>query len=192
MIGVSGDRMVDLLLYGAPSERTRNYFQNELNTLSSVLTPNHWAVDTFKNAYDHYYSQQAVDEAQMHLSQSASQFRDDIIHSISYDKYTPNLLTQRYIMACPEVWDLKMKGLSNDFNMQYRDPEPWVKDIYWRNDYIDIMDGVLTFDKEGNGYYVNYVREETSMLSKVEKDIIYNNWMVVRDLLANDEDPTII
>lgn len=190
--GVSGDRMVDYLLFGVPSEKTRNYFQNELAGFQNIVQPDHWALTNFQNLYNGIYSQEAVSTAQNILRKSSIQFRDDIIHEVSFETYKPNLLTQQYIMACPEVWKLREKGLSNDFNMQYKDNQTDIKDIHWRNDYINIMDGILVPVTDDSGYYEHYFREEVNVLSLEDRLVVLNNWDIVRDIISSGEDPTVI
>lgn len=190
--GVSGDRMVDYLLYGVPSEKTRNYFQNELQGFQNVMRPDHWALTNFQNLYNGLYGNEAICTAQNILRKSSVQFREDIIHEIDFNRYNPNLITQRYIMACPDVWSLREKGLSNDFNMQYQDPQPDVKDIHWRDDYIAVMNGILVPIDPEKGYYEHYYQEEAEVLSIEDRLVVLNNWDVVRDIIANGDDPTVI
>lgn len=190
--GISGDRMVDYLLYGAPSEKTRNYFQRELSNFSQVMAPDHWALTNFQNVYNSFYSQDAVDTAQNILRKSSLHFREDILHEVHYDNYKPNLMTRQYIMACPEVWNLRMKGLSNDFDMQYKDTQPDVKDIHWREDYINVMDGILVTTSDEDGYYEHYDREEINILNIYDRLVVLHNWEVVRDIINSGEDPTVI
>lgn len=190
--GVSGDRVLDYMLYGVPSEKSRKYFANQLHNLSSILPENNWIVNNFQNVYNSIYSNDAIEEAKNVLRKSSSQFREDILHEISFDHYTPNYITQRYIMACPEIWNLHNKGLSNDFDMQYTDLEPDIKDIHWRSDYMDVMDGILNFEKDGSGYFEHFYREETSVLSLTDRMVILNNWEIARAILDSGEDPTVI
>lgn len=192
-LALSGDRMVNCLLYGVPTEQTRQYFQNEIDQLiNHVKSDNHWAVNTFNNIYQNIYSQEAVNNAQWCLRHSSSQFRDDVLHYVSYSAYRPNLITQKYIMACPDVWNLRIKGLSNDFNLTYIDDEPEIKDITWRKDYIQVMNGFMDYDKEQDGVFVNYHTEDIEDLSTIDQIVVLSNWDVVRNLITNHEDPTII
>lgn len=192
-LALSGDRMLDCLLYGVPTEQTRRYFQNELDQFRSYVgNDNHWALRSLDTIYQNVYSQEAVNNAQWCLRNSSAQFRDDILHFISYNAYRPNLITQQYIMACPEVWNLRLKGLSNDFNLTYVDNEPEIKDITWRDDYIKVVDGFMDYDKNGEGVFVNYRTENEEEFSTIDQLVNLSNWDVVRNLIANHKDPTII
>lgn len=191
MLGLSGDQMVDYLLYGAPKQETVSFFQKSLDRLMSVGSRvSQWAIDSSRQYFDRFYSNDAIISAQNFLRSTASHCRDDIIHIVTHDIYKPNLLTQQYIMACPDVWGLRVKGLSNDFGMKYHDNDPEETDISWRKDYAMVDQGIVHHLEDGCQYTNYYFDDDREKLSTEDQFTILENWKVVRSMLALGEDPT--
>lgn len=191
MLGLSGDQMVDYLLYGAPKQETVSFFQKSLDRIMTAGSRvSQWAIDSSKQYFDRFYSNDAILSAQNFLRSTASQCRDDVIHVVTHDLYKPNLMTQQYIMACPEVWDLRLKGMSNDFGMKYYDLDPEEKDIGWRKDFAMVDQGMVHHLDDGCKITTYSFDDDREKISSEDQFTIQDNWRVVRSMLALGEDPT--
>ena len=189
---VSGDAVLNSLLYGVPSSSTINYFKEKVDYLqNNVVSGCEWLRDKAIGVFNNFYSYGAIREAQEIIRNSAAQFREDTLHLVSFDNYTPNLMTQSYIMECPEVFERYKKDMTDNFGGTYYDPEPYETVSRYRTQYANVMDGVLQFDSDGNGYTDHYYREdEEEPLTLEDKVVVLRNWDVVKSFLDSGMDPT--
>lgn len=192
-MSLSGDTYLDTILYGVPSNGTRQFFKEKAQYLTNVLSnTGSWLAEKSMQVFNNFYSDQAIAQAQSILRESSNQFRDDYIHRVTENNFRPNLLTQRYLYGCPELWDRYLRGMTSDFGGTYLDLQPYEKDIRFRDEYMDVVDGVLRFKSTGEGYVEHFIRceEPKNKLSVADKLCMLENWRVVRSLLEQDIDPT--
>lgn len=189
---LEGDRVVDYMLYGPPSERAIDFFRRQRDMIvNSGVELSKWAIESTKKYFDKFYSRRSVEEAKEFLRDTGGYFREDILHRVTYNDYRPNLITQSYIMECPEVWDRRKKGMSNEFGNRYIDTEPNVKDVQWRTKYLKAIEGILEEDGEILKYTTSVIStDEEPDLDIRDQVIIMNNWDLARYMMSVGEDPT--
>lgn len=188
---MTADMMFKNVLYGTPGQSTINFFKEQTNKLvNSGINFSQWVIDGAKNVFDSFYSNQVIRESQEILRKTGRHYKEDVLHEVNYHDYYPNLKTAQYIMACPEIWSLREKGLSNDFNNTYFDPEPEIKDIQWRKDYIETVNGIVQFDREGNAFVEHYEGEDIETIEFEDQVLILDNWKIAKQMLGMGLDPT--
>lgn len=173
------------LLYGMPRESMRRYVDDISESISGI---NSWLREKVDGIRQRYFSSEAISRARRTLYESSNQFRDDLIHRVSYERYTPNLLTSRYIMAEPYLYQLHRQGMSDDFGGTFLDNDP-CQDPTMRKDYLNVMDGVYIPEEEG-GCVITSIMEEVNPLDEYEQDLILDNWEISRGLRVMGMDPT--
>ena len=191
---LQGDRVVDYMLYGPPSERAVDFFRRQRDLIvSSGVELSKWAIESTKKYFDRFYSRKSIEEAKEFLRDTGGYFRDDILHRVKYNDYRPNLITQSYIMECPEVWDRRKKGMSNDFGNRYIDEEPKITDVKYRTKYLKAIEGIVEEDDDNNVYKFtssSISTDESEDLSIKEQSVILQNWDIARYMMSVGEDPT--
>lgn len=195
MVAAANEGVLNALLYGIPSQTTVDYFRDKVNYLQGFATSAFgWAKNELENIFNRTYGQEVLSEARTVLREASSMLRDDIIHSVYFDNYTPNLITQSYIMEEPEVRKMYTKGLIDGFNGTYMDPEPDQDVTIFRENYAKVMNGMVKeVDNEFGTEMLLYPHlEEGGDLDFNDKIIVLQNWDVARALLNNDTDPTVI
>lgn len=186
---------LNTLLYGLPSQSTIDYFRDKVTYLQNFATTAFgWAKEELQSVFNRNYSDAVLVEARNVLQESEVMFRDEHIHSVSYDNYRPNLMTQMYIMECPEVRNMYNKGLVSGFDGTYLDPEPKIDNYMFRDGYAKVMNGIVTEVENDPGTEVTWYPhlEDTETLDFKDQTIMLRNWEIARALIADDEDPTII
>lgn len=188
---MTADMAFKNVLYGTPTASTIDFFRSQTEKLvNSGVNFSQWVVDGARNIFNSFYSNDAIRQSQELLRKTGRHFREDVLHEVRVDDYHPNLMTAQYIMACPEIWELRAKGLSGDFGNTYFDNEPEIQNIEWRKDYYNTINGILRFEGDGSGYVEHYHGEEVETLDLEDQVLILDNWKVAKRMLGMGLDPT--
>lgn len=185
-----GSTAAAALLYRQPTEQVMSYINAGLNRLmeyGNVLS------EGFKtavnNVYNQYWSDGAL-EASKWVLNTIGGTQQDIITVVPYETFNnANLLMQRYIIAQPQLNELYQSNMCHGFQDTYFniEPETFGKERY---EYQRVMDGVLQFDTEGEGYINYYSNSDSTELDFVDKLSILDTWDTVSRLLAEGKDPS--
>lgn len=187
-----GDLSANALIYRPLSQNTLAYLKSGLdNTLNAIKGVGQSFVDTVRGMYDRYNSIEAVNRAKMVLYNAGQHLSQDVIYPVRYDNYNNlNLTMQQYVMAYPEVDRMYRKNKCYGFADTYIDPEPGTcgED---RFSYQRVMDGMLQFDAEGEGYFRHYSNsDDAPELTMLEKLSVLETWDTVARLIGEGVDPT--
>lgn len=126
-----------------------------------------------------------------------AQVDPNIIQNINKwsDVCTANPMTQRYIMAMPELRTLFHQQRADGFSGSYFDTQPDSvgKDHY---DYCRVMDGVVheateKVDEHHNFYFQEDLFEE-GQIDAVDKSIVASIWAMIPGMLSQGKDPSMI
>lgn len=187
-----GDFGANALIYKPLSQSTLDYLSNRLDaTLSTMKGVGQQFVNTVRGMYDRFNSKEAINRAKMILYAAGTHLSQDVIYPVKYENYrNMNLAMQRYVMCNPDINRMYKRNKCYGFVDTYIDPEPGTYGTD-RFDYQRVMDGVLQFDSEGNGYFNHYsnsdIEDELTTLDKIS---VLDTWDVVARLLAEGVDPT--
>ena len=186
-----GDQAFGALLYKPPAEKTMNYFKesmaNAYNALGGLASG---FMDAGRNIYDSYYSSNVLNASKAVLMQSGIHMNQDTIYYVGYnDIPNTNMVMQQYIMAEPHMNELYRTNQCNAFEGTYFDIDPdnsgEDKLLYQR-----VMDGVVQYDNEGNGYTATYSNIDDVELDLLDKSTIYDTWANIRRMMLEGIDPS--
>lgn len=188
-----GDYGASALIYKPLSQDTSMYLQRHLDsTLQSIRNVGNNFVDAVKGLYNRFSSSDAINRAKMYLHNAGMHLSQDVIYPVKYDRYTVNLIMQRYIMSYPEVNELYRKNKCNGFQDSFLDPEPGAYGTD-RFDYQRVMDGWMQFEKDEEqiAYFNHFSNsDEEPELNVLDQIAIRDTWDTVARLIAEGVDPT--
>lgn len=189
-----GDATAAALLYKPPppalSEYLYNNMQNVINTASNLSTS---FIDNVKSMYNSVHSEAAKNFNSFIKYAVGEHLGDNTIIYIDRPNIpNANPIMQQYIMAEPQLYDLYRRDLVYGYGETYRSLETGVenKDTVV---YSNVMDGVVQYDDDGNGYRIHYTDsnyEITPEISRYDRLSILETWDNVKSLLADGIDPT--
>ena len=187
-----GDLAAHALLYGPPSNTLLNYVNHGIDTAMDILgTGSQRFIDASKALYNKFNSSQVINAAKSLVYNLGGHRSELVLQCIREEEnFNPNLLMQRYIMANPVVGEKHRRNMCAGYPETYFDMEPGVygKD---RAEYRQVMDGILTHDKDGEGF-INHYSDGTELeeLPEIDKFAILRTWDTVANLIACGKDPT--
>jgi len=191
---IQGDRdMFRNIVYGMPNSNVMEFVNSKMNEFTNYLGN---TADKFTNnikmMYDKYASNEALNRAKMLLNLAGTSVNEESVYFVGMNSYhNVNLAMQRYIIANPTINEMYQKNMCYGFEETYHDNEVGVtgKD---RNDYRSVMDGVIQYDQDGNGYVYHYSSNDeiNPELSAVDKFTIIETWDELEIALLEDIDPT--
>lgn len=186
-----GDQAFSALVYTPPSTEVLNYFQNNLTKASELLgAAGHRFMDNAYQMYDKFNSSAVINAGKALLMNVGSHLNQQAIYYVDQSHMAnANLMMQSYIIANPVMNNLYQKDMSYGFQDTYYDLEPDNKGVE-RYDYQRVMDGVLTFDKEGLGIVTSYHNSDEIELDMMEKITILDTWQQVEYMIACGVDPS--
>ena len=102
--------------------------------------------------------------------------------------YNPGFRMRRYMMALPDVYNLYSKNRCSGYEDEWFDPQPLVKEPTIREDYLRVVDGIMQWREDGNGYII--FSSVDDKLSLVEQLKILDSWDIAKRLINEGLDPT--
>jgi hypothetical protein len=187
-----GDESFRAMVYGTVNNGVREYLKNNMNNvLENTANLSKSFIDNTKALYEKYSSTEAINRAKGYLYNIGTKhFKEDVIQYLNYNNVQDaNLIMQRYIMAEPTVFNLYKKNLCNGFQDTYLDNYDQHTKVEDTLEYQQVMDGVLQFDKDGEGY-IEHISHSGDDLDHMDKMAILDTWDNVRLLIHNQIDPT--
>lgn len=182
------------LLYPEDNYNTIQYFQDNLNRLHEYANDtNQYFINKTKELYDSYRDNTLVNIAKSAINAAKGIFRPDIIMELTTTTIRePNVVMKRWLMAEPtfrKEYQLHRVCGYDD----YYDAEP--NNIgSTHSDYQLVMDGILhevsNEDRMTISYYNNANLDGSNALSFENKVNILYTWDVLKNMLANDIDPS--
>lgn len=199
-VSYADDSDFDSLLYGIPHPNTVRSIQQELYDIQNNLQSTYGLSDGFVNRlmtnFMNFGSDAAIQKAKIAVYNQTGQTLHQVqLYTSIAEMQTAAPNMQRWIMACPDVRQLYHSNQLDGYSDTYVDYEPGKvgEDHY---DYRRVMDGVVVFDEETDGWYSDsYLDEITDpdmdTLDFTEQLNIIRTWENMRVLLRDHpEDPT--
>lgn len=188
----SGDKQdFNSLVYKPPTDSMINYYQNNLQ---SVLSTTSGFDNMFKEnilaMYDSYNSEDVLANAKRTALRTNAHLSENIIQEQYVEDYNPNILMQKYIMACPEIYTAFSKQQIYGFGESYYNPD-FINVGTLSNHYRSTMNGIMVEDEDGDLVSHQYSGSDIDNLIFEEKMAIINTWDSVKKMLNEDNiDPT--
>jgi len=165
-------------------KNTNRVFMDTIGVYSRSL------VSAAKKLNNYFNNNPLIEKIKSRLTQSDVILSDTAIHRINpVNIYNPSLTMKRYIMANPRAYTLYRKERINGYDDIWLNQERNI-DPKWRDDYIDVVDEVMQYDKDNDeGYTDHYVGRENK-LTFMEQIVVKEAWDVFNRLIDEDLDPT--
>lgn len=186
-----GDFAADALLYKQPSATLMNYLNDNINSIvTTTANLSNTFINSVKNMYNKAYDATVLTASKLLLNTVGYSGDQNALYTYHYGSdIQPTLVMQEYIMANPIVDKLYQRNMCFGYMDTYKDPEPDTTGEE-RLVYQRVMDGVLQFDNEGNGYVKHYSNRDDIELSIVDKLSVLDTWDTVARYIAEGIDPT--
>jgi len=187
-----GDAGFEALVYTQPDGNLLNYINNSINSATAKLgniASNF--IDTTRSIYENYNSAAVINSAKALVSTLDNHINPDVIiryNTSTVFNATPKM--QEYIMVQPELFDLNRNQQCSAYDDMYYNVDPSVKNVEEHIRYKEVMDGMLQFDDNGDGFIVSYSSSEIDDLHPIDQFSIRDTWDAVADLIANGIDPS--
>lgn len=187
-----GDSAFDAMIYGQPTNSVLQYLNNSIESARVALgNAGSRFMDNARSMYEKFNGRAAIEQGKMLLMNIGSHVNQDAIYTVREDQIQNiNIAMQRYVMSNPVVSKMYNKNMCYGYQETYLDNEPGVvgKD---REDYGRVMDGMLYFDKDGDGLITHYSSsKEEDDLYITEKISILDTWHMVEQMIVKGIDPT--
>ena len=185
-----GELAANALIYKQPPPSLTQYLTtNMANVLERVGSISTGFVENVKAMYNKYNSADVINASKLLLHKVGMHFDNWAIYRVPYEHFhNANLIMQQYIMVQPSIYKLHSTNRCYGFQDTYIDPEPDTP-LEERTRYQQVMDGVLQFDKNEEGYLKFYSNEEDE-LHIVDKVSILDTWDDLGKMIARGLDPT--
>jgi len=179
------------LLYNTPTAGTLDWLNNNINRARETLggVADH-LVEATTRLYNKVNSNAVLNAAKSLIAEQGGSIDQYALYELDYGTIrNANYMMQQYVMTNPIVNERYHDNMCHGYEETYYDAEPGVvgKD---RLDYQRVMDGVLQFDNDGNGYVQHYSNEDEAELCISDKFNILRSWEVAENMLLREEDPT--
>jgi hypothetical protein len=185
------DTAFNALVYKTPDQNLLSYLTTNMqNVIDKTVGLSQNFIANTKAMYDRFNSAEVINAGKALLYQTGMHFNQDAIYPLMESNIgTANLAMQRYIMANPELNNMYQKNMCYGFQETYFNHEPNTWGVE-RNDYTDVMDGMMEFDDEGLGYVAHYSYEDKREFSIFDNMSVLETWDVVARMLAEGKDPS--
>lgn len=192
---VSDNQTFEDIIYGAPSRELSRYLSEKMSMVSSFITDK---TRTFFNRSRELYNEMSSEKARKRISDrmminNASLSSNDI-SLMTRENYSAHLgnYNRRYLMANPELFNLKRKNRISGFSGAYENIDKHVEDPYWKRDYLRASSGLLrkVNNNDDSLQFITTVRDEFNDLALSEQVMIRRNWDLANRLLVDDLDIT--
>ena len=168
-------------------EVLKNNYQNFMNRMGEIGGN---FVNMVSDRFNYIVNNDIVANTKRLLTMNEHIVDNNIIHSVNEDNIgRAGYMMRRYIMAEPTVYNLYAKNRCSGYDDEWYDPEPEIKNPYWRDDYLNAVDQVMQWDGNGDGYVIEYLANDNP-LTHYERVVVSNTWDLLKNMIANDIDPT--
>lgn len=181
------------ILYGAPSREISKYLSTKMSEVAGFITEKSKRFfNRSKEMFNEFSSEAARKRITDRMLINNSSLSNDVLSIIRVDDIN-NLcnVNRRYLMANPELYELKRKGRISGFDGAYEDVDKYNTNAYFKRDYIRARDGLVRISKDKDSLeYIYTISEGIDRLTLSEQNIISRNWKTATSLLKDDIDIT--
>jgi len=187
-----GEMAFNTLLYGPPKREWVDYLNNQM---SHVLSNANGLSDTFVNGslnmFNSINSDAAIEQAKNIVYNTGMHVSENILTRCTYDDiFNANLMTQRFIMASPKLYEYNQANRIMVFQDTYSVPD-YVYRVEDLPEYRRAVDGMVQYNDDGEGFVMHYSDSyELDDLTTTEKVGVLESWDIANYLMADGIDPT--
>jgi len=189
-----GSNGFNTVLYAPPDQRLTTYLQNNLsNAYQTFQHQGQNALNTITSMYEKFNSDEAINRS-IAVMQAASIIVDPLqVQYLDIDTMnTANMGMRKYIMVNPMVHELNRTNRCAGFGGEVLMSEPDAENVEDTYEYQRVMNGIVQYDKEDNGYAVHYSNNdpENVELRFLEQTAVMDTWLEVEKMINMGLDPT--
>ena len=186
-----GSVAANALLYNEPDSRLKEYISNNLAmAMDATRSIGSGFINTVESMYNKFNNSEIVNAATMILYNAGTHLSQDAIHYVRYENvHNANLIMQRYILANPTIYNLYQNNMCHGYADTFIDNVSRDTLLEDRIEYQQVMDGLLQFDKEDEGYVHHYSHEHPD-LEHFDKLAITDTWYEALRRIEEGIDPT--
>lgn len=143
------------------------------------------------NMFNYYNDSSMIQNTKELLTTSGLITGEDIIYRLDDNNiHNPGYLMRRYVMAEPGIYDKYVKNRCSGYEDEWFNPEPYEKVATMREDYLNVTEGLIQYDKDDHAYTTFVSTEDGNNLSVIDRFTIQDAWDIVRDKMIHDIDPS--
>jgi len=180
------------IIYGAPSRALSNYMADKLSHISGFLNEKTKGfIDRSRELYNQFSSDAARKRiSDKILNNNISLSRDSITLLTESNYKNINNVNRRYLMVNPDIYTNHKKGRLSGYSGVYEDVDRYETDVYWKRDYLRVMNGMVTTNSnEERTKYITMCGEDDNLMFS-EQLVILKNWEFANKMLTEDIDIT--
>lgn len=186
-----GSLAAEALLYKQPDASLQEYIKNNIAyAVDATKNIGTSFVNTIGTMYNKFNNSEVINAAKMILYNAGTHLSQDVIHYVNYNNiHNANLTMQRYILVNPVIYGLYQNNMCHGYADTFIDNVSRDTLLEDRIEYQQVMDGLLQFDKEGEGYVHHYSHEHPD-LEHFDKLAITDTWYEALRRIEEGIDPT--
>lgn len=185
-----GDLAANALIYAQPSASTLDYLKSNMQSVMNRIGDYGTNfVNSLQAMYDKFNSSSVINASKLIVNQIGTSLAPNTIYRVPIQEFhLASPLMQEYIMVQPDIFSRYERNLCDGYSESYIDPEPNTP-LEDRTRYKEVMDGIVQYDTQGNGYVTHYSHDGSS-LSYIDQLSILETWENAYKLLIEGKDPT--
>lgn len=181
------------IIFGAPSREISKYLQSKMSDAARFITDK--SKSFFRKSqqmFEEFSSESARKRITDRMLINNSTLNVNMLSVITVDDINNVCnINRRYLMANPELYQLKKKGRISGFDGAYEDMDKYNTNPYFKRDFLRAKDGLVRIVKDKEHLeYITTISDGIDRLTLSEQNVINRNWKTALRLLKEDIDIT--
>ncbi len=181
------------IIFGAPSREISKYLQSKMSDAARFITDK--SKSFFRKSqqmFEEFSSESARKRITDRMLINNSTLNVNMLSVITVDDINNVCnINRRYLMANPELYQLKKKGRISGFDGAYEDMDKYNTNPYFKRDFLRAKDGLVRIVKDKEHLeYITTIADGIDRLTLSEQNVINRNWKTALKLLKEDIDIT--
>ena len=181
------------IIFGAPSREISKYLQSKMSDAARFITDK--SKSFFRKSqqmFEEFSSESARKRITDRMLINNSTLNVNMLSVITVDDINNVCnINRRYLMANPELSQLKKKGRISGFDGAYEDMDKYNTNPYFKRDFLRAKDGLVRIVKDKEHLeYITTIADGIDRLTLSEQNVINRNWKTALRLLKEDIDIT--
>ena len=180
------------IIFGAPSREISKYLQSKMSDAARFITDKS---KSFFRKSQQMFEEFSSESARKRITDRMlinSTLNVNMLSVITVDDINNVCnINRRYLMANPELYQLKKKGRISGFDGAYEDMDKYNTNPYFKRDFLRAKDGLVRIVKDKEHLeYITTIADGIDRLTLSEQNVINRNWKTALKLLKEDIDIT--
>ena len=186
------DMAFNAVVSGFKNQDTMNYLKSNYESfVNSGVNLGGNFINIVKDTYNKFNNSTVINNIKRTLAQSSGFVSNDIVYTVDeHNIGRAGELMKRYVMSEPTMFNMYENFQCSGYDDSWYNNEPEIITPELRNDYLDVIDGVLRFDDEGRGIVSHVYKTEDNPLSIDERLILSDTYVLINRMINEDLDPS--